>query len=135
MGQKVNPIGMRLGIIRTWDSKWFAEKTAVPALVKEDNQIRTYLNEFYKKVSRGGIIVLDEYGKRGWGETDAVDEFLDDHKELEIKIKVWEKEIGVYPHEPSFAEMIEKWILIIINYFGSLYLLAMIVNYNTHLME
>ena len=46
---------------------------------------KSALNEFYKKVSRGGIIVLDEYGKRGWGETDAVDEFLDDHKELEIK--------------------------------------------------
>ena len=52
--------------------------------------------------------------------------------ELGIKIKKWEKEIGVFPHEPSFAAMIEKWILIIINYFGSLYLLAMIVNYNTH---
>ena len=46
---------------------------------------KSALNEFYKKVSRGGIIILDEYGKRGWGETDAVDEFLDDHKELEIK--------------------------------------------------
>jgi len=46
---------------------------------------KSALYHFYKKVSRGGIIVLDEYGKRGWGETDAVDEFLDDHKELEIK--------------------------------------------------
>jgi hypothetical protein len=53
------------------------------------------------------------------------------NKKLEIKIKAWEKEIDVYPHEPSFAEMIEKWILILINYFGSLYLLAMIVQYNT----
>ncbi|WP_440677351.1 TylF/MycF/NovP-related O-methyltransferase [Candidatus Pelagibacter sp. HIMB1587] len=46
---------------------------------------KSALNEFYKKISRGGIIVLDEYGKRGWGETDAVDEFIDNHKELEIK--------------------------------------------------
>ena len=36
-------------------------------------------------ISRNGIIILDEYGKRGWGETDAVDEFLENHKELEIK--------------------------------------------------
>jgi hypothetical protein len=46
---------------------------------------KSSLKAFYKKISRGGIIVLDEYGKRGWGETDAVDEFLADHKELEIK--------------------------------------------------
>ena len=52
--------------------------------------------------------------------------------ELGIKIKKWEKEIGVYPHEPSFVEIVEKWVLILINYFGSLYLLIMIVNYNTH---
>lgn len=46
---------------------------------------KSALNAFYKKISRGGIIILDEYGQRGWGETDAVDEFLDDHKELEIR--------------------------------------------------
>ena len=34
-------------------------------------------------MSKGGFIILDEYGKRGWGETDAVDEFLNEHKELE----------------------------------------------------
>lgn len=43
------------------------------------------LEAFYKKISTGGIILLDEYGKRGWGETDAVDEFLDKHTKLEIK--------------------------------------------------
>jgi hypothetical protein len=43
------------------------------------------LEAFYEKISRGGIILLDEYGKRGWGETDAVDEFLERHKQLEIK--------------------------------------------------
>ena len=46
---------------------------------------KSALNAFYKKISRGGVIILDEYGKRGWGETDAVDEFLNDNKELEIK--------------------------------------------------
>tara|TARA_A100001015_G_scaffold245728_1_gene281794 strand:+ start:2787 stop:3443 length:657 start_codon:yes stop_codon:yes gene_type:complete len=46
---------------------------------------KSSLNVFYKKISRNGIIILDEYGKRGWGETDAVDEFLENHKELEIK--------------------------------------------------
>ena len=34
------------------------------------------LNEFFPRLSRGGIVILDEYANRGWGETDAVDEFL-----------------------------------------------------------
>ena len=36
------------------------------------------LEAFYPNVSAGGLIVLDEYGKRGWGESDAVDEFFAD---------------------------------------------------------
>ncbi len=65
MGQKVNPVGMRLGIIRTWDSKWYAEKTAVPALVKEDEQIRSYLNDFYKKAAVSHIEIERVKGKGG----------------------------------------------------------------------
>jgi len=49
MGQKVNPIGLRLGIIRDWDSKWYANKLEVPALLHEDIKIRNYINEFYKR--------------------------------------------------------------------------------------
>lgn len=42
MGQKVKPIGLRLGINRGWDSMWFAGKN-YPELLKEDNAIRTFL--------------------------------------------------------------------------------------------
>lgn len=49
MGQKVNPIGMRLGIIRGWDSKWYASKLEVPTLLHEDLKIRSVIDEFYKK--------------------------------------------------------------------------------------
>ncbi|MEA5018293.1 MAG: 30S ribosomal protein S3 [Erysipelotrichaceae bacterium] len=42
MGQKVNPIGMRVGIIRDWESRWYAEKE-YGTLVKEDALIRTFL--------------------------------------------------------------------------------------------
>ena len=42
MGQKVHPTGFRLGVIRTWDSKWFATKD-YSKLVFEDRQIRDYL--------------------------------------------------------------------------------------------
>jgi small subunit ribosomal protein S3 len=51
VGQKTNPIGMRLGIIRTWDSRWFARKD-YPALLKEDIVIRRYLK---KRLSQAGI--------------------------------------------------------------------------------
>jgi small subunit ribosomal protein S3 len=65
MGQKVNPVGMRLGIIRDWDSKWYAEKNNVPALVKEDYEIRLYLNEFYKKAAVSHIEIERLKGKGG----------------------------------------------------------------------
>jgi len=49
MGQKVSPIGFRLGIIRDWDSKWYAPKLEVPTLLHEDLKIRKYIEDFYKK--------------------------------------------------------------------------------------
>ena len=42
MGQKIHPIGFRIGVIRDWESKWFAEKTYAE-LLYEDYQIRRYL--------------------------------------------------------------------------------------------
>ena len=51
MGQKVNPIGMRLGIVRSWDSRWFSKKNYVD-LLKEDLFIRQYLNA---RLSRASI--------------------------------------------------------------------------------
>ncbi len=40
MGQKINPIGLRLGINRTWDSRWFAGKNEYGKLLHEDVKIR-----------------------------------------------------------------------------------------------
>ena len=42
MGQKANPIGLRLGIVKTWDSRWFAKKNYAE-LLKEDLLIKRYL--------------------------------------------------------------------------------------------
>ena len=44
MGQKVKPIGLRLGINRTWDSRWFAEKN-YSDLLHKDLKVRKYLME------------------------------------------------------------------------------------------
>lgn len=49
MGQKVCPVGLRLGITKTWDSKWFAEKKKYTDLLHEDLKIRKLIKkEFYQ---------------------------------------------------------------------------------------
>ncbi|MEZ5982820.1 MAG: 30S ribosomal protein S3 [Parvularculaceae bacterium] len=57
MGQKVNPIGLRLGINRTWDSRWFANKGPYADLLHEDLAIRKYLQERLKQVGVSRIII------------------------------------------------------------------------------
>ena len=52
MGQKANPIGNRLGIIRGWESNWYGNKKDFAAKLIEDNKIRTYLNA---RINKGGI--------------------------------------------------------------------------------
>jgi len=56
MGQKVNPISNRLGIIRGWDSNWFGGKNFGDNLV-EDRKIRTYLNKRLEKASVSRIVI------------------------------------------------------------------------------
>jgi len=52
MGQKANPIGNRLGIIRGWESNWYGNKKDFANKLIEDNKIRTYLNA---RINKGGI--------------------------------------------------------------------------------
>lgn len=56
MGQKVNPIANRLGIVRGWDSNWFGGKNFGDNLV-EDQKIRKYLNERLAKASASRIVI------------------------------------------------------------------------------
>jgi small subunit ribosomal protein S3 len=56
MGQKTNPIGLRLGIIRGWDSNWFGGKDFSSKLV-EDHQIRNYLNARLSKAGISKIVI------------------------------------------------------------------------------
>ncbi|MFL5810494.1 MAG: 30S ribosomal protein S3 [Flavisolibacter sp.] len=91
MGQKANPIGNRLGIIRGWESNWYGNKKDFAKKLIEDNKIRTYLNA---RINKGGIakIVIERtLGKlivtihtskpgiiigKGGGEVDRVKEEL-----------------------------------------------------------
>ena len=45
MGQKVNPHGLRVGVIKDWDSRWYAREDKVGDLIVEDHKIRTYLKK------------------------------------------------------------------------------------------
>ena len=45
MGQKVNPHGMRVGVIKDWDSRWYAREEKVGDLLVEDKKIRDYLKK------------------------------------------------------------------------------------------
>ena len=48
MGQKVSPIGMRVGVIRDWESRWYAEKADFGDLLNEDVKIRNYIEKNLK---------------------------------------------------------------------------------------
>jgi small subunit ribosomal protein S3 len=62
MGQKVNPIGLRLGINRTWDSRWYADEDYAQ-LLHEDLKLRDYL---FKRLSQAGVsrVVIERPAKR-----------------------------------------------------------------------
>jgi small subunit ribosomal protein S3 len=57
MGQKVNPIGLRLGINRTWDSRWYAGKNEYGKLLHEDMAIREELNKELKQAAVSKIVI------------------------------------------------------------------------------
>ena len=56
MGQKVNPHGLRVGVIKNWDSKWYANKKNFSELLVEDNEIRKYIK---KKLYAAGISKIE----------------------------------------------------------------------------
>ncbi|MBQ9448785.1 MAG: 30S ribosomal protein S3 [Acholeplasmatales bacterium] len=57
MGQKVSPVGLRVGIIRDWDAAWYADKNSVADLLHEDLKIREYLKTVYKKAAVSRVII------------------------------------------------------------------------------
>ena len=51
MGQKVNPIGIRLGYVKDWTSRWYAGKKEYPEMLRQDLNVRAFLKK--KTGSRG----------------------------------------------------------------------------------
>jgi len=63
LGQKVNPHGMRVGVIKDWDAKWYADKNKFSKLLKEDLKIREYIKD---KMFEAGIsrVVIERAAQR-----------------------------------------------------------------------
>ena len=63
MGQKVNPIGLRLGLNRNWDSRWYPSSEATVTNIGEDYKIRTYVKKelYYAGVSQ---IIIERTAKK-----------------------------------------------------------------------
>ena len=63
MGQKVNPHGLRVGVIQDWDATWIADKKNFAKFIKEDDTIRTFLKKKYYQAGISKIVVERAEGK------------------------------------------------------------------------
>ena len=57
MGQKVHPIGIRLGIVKDWSSKWYADSKTFPEYVRADHMIRVHIKNKLKDASVSRITI------------------------------------------------------------------------------
>ncbi len=57
MGQKVNPIGFRLGVTQDWKSKWYADKQRYGKLLHEDIKIRNFIEQRYKQAGIANVVI------------------------------------------------------------------------------
>ena len=63
MGQKVNPNGLRIGIIKDWNSKWYADKKDIAKFIKEDEVVRTFIKKKYHQSAISSIKIERSEGK------------------------------------------------------------------------
>ena len=80
MGQKVHPHGLRVGVIKDWDSRWFADDSKFGDLLVEDDKIRKYLKKtLYNagvpriEIERAGgkVHIIVHCAKRAWSSARA----------------------------------------------------------------
>lgn len=57
MGQKVNPHGLRVGVIKSWDTQWYADKKEFGKFLKEDYEIRTFIKDKYYAAAISKILI------------------------------------------------------------------------------
>ncbi len=64
MGQKVNPVGMRVGVNKDWESKWFADKKNFAKNILEDSKIRDEIEKNYKNCSISKTVIERNAGDK-----------------------------------------------------------------------
>lgn len=104
MGQKINPIGMRIGVIKDWDARWYAEKDFADTL-HEDLHIREYIAETLKDASVSQVEIERAANKvnvnihtakpgmvigKGGSEVDALRKTLNNRTGKKVHIKIVE---------------------------------------------
>ena len=57
MGQKVHPTGIRLGIVKEWSSKWYADSKMFPVYIRADHQVRVFIKKKLKDASVSRITI------------------------------------------------------------------------------
>ncbi len=57
MGQKVSPVGLRVGVIRDWDAKWFFDQKEVPAILNEDLKIRKLVASSFSNAAVSKVVI------------------------------------------------------------------------------
>lgn len=65
MGQKVNPHGFRVGIVKDWDTTWYADKKDFADNLIEDNKIREFIQKQYKDASVSRVLIERTQGSQG----------------------------------------------------------------------
>ena len=63
MGQKVSPVGLRVGVNKDWGSTWYADKKTFAANLKEDQELKNYINKQYKACSISKVTIERTEGK------------------------------------------------------------------------
>ena len=63
MGQKVNPHGLRVGVIKPWDTQWYADKKGFSVYLKEGHSIRTFIKKKYYAAAISKILIERAAGK------------------------------------------------------------------------
>lgn len=131
MGQKVNPIGLRVGIVENWKSNWYAKKDKFGEYLVQDQKIRKFIREHYgyagiseiqierkKDLSQGELIKVYVYtasagiligrqGKRVEKMTDEVSDLIDQQVELKIE-EVEKPQLDAKLVSDSIAEQLER---------------------------
>jgi len=69
MGQKTHPIGFRVGITRSHDSRWYANKKDFPRLLKQDQDVRGYIKRLFYGAQIPRIETRDRFPRTQNGET------------------------------------------------------------------